>query len=85
VTGREGGTPGRPVGIVSVAPSLGRAGASGRNDPRGLSPASQRHVRAVAILTPIEGLEGPMRAYLTVIGMALGLMAVWAALVPFVA
>jgi hypothetical protein len=42
-------------------------------------------VRAVAILTPIEGLEGPMRAYLTVFGMALGLMAVWAALVPFVA
>ena len=30
-------------------------------------------------------LEGPMRTYLTVIGMALGLVAVWAALVPFVA
>ena len=37
-------------------------------------------MRAVAILTPFE-LEGRMRAYLTVIEMALGLMAVWAALV----
>jgi hypothetical protein len=41
-------------------------------------------VHAFAILTPIS-VEGPMRAYLTAIGMALGLMAVWAALVPFVA
>jgi hypothetical protein len=68
-----------------VAPSLGRTGAKGRNNPRELSPTSQRHVRAVAILGPRSRLEGSMRAYLTVIRMALGLVAVWAALVPFVA
>jgi hypothetical protein len=43
-------------------------------------------VGGVAILeTPDRGWREPMRAYLTVIGLALGLVAVWAALVPFVA
>ena len=32
-----------------------------------------------------QGRRGPMRAYLTVAGMALGLVALWAALVPLLA
>jgi hypothetical protein len=32
-----------------------------------------------------RGRRDSMRAYITVVGMALGLIAVWAALVPFVA
>jgi hypothetical protein len=54
-----------------------------RNSVR-LYPNSQRHLRAVAILVERDG-EGPMRAYVTAAGMALGLVGVWAALVPFVA
>jgi len=45
---------------------------------------SQRHLLAVAILVEAKR-RGPMRAYVTAAGMALGLVAVWAALVPFVA
>jgi hypothetical protein len=45
---------------------------------------SQRHLRAVAILVEARRRR-PMRAYLTAAGMALGLVGVWAALVPFVA
>jgi hypothetical protein len=64
----------------------GRRRRAGRNNPRELSPTSQLHVGGVAILeTPDRGWREPMRAYLTVIGLALGLVAVWAALVPFVA
>ena len=39
---------------------------------------------AVAILVEARR-RGPMRAYVTAAGMALGLVGVWAALVPFVA
>jgi hypothetical protein len=49
-----------------------------------LYPNSQRHLRAVAILVEARRRR-PMRAYLTAAGMALGLVGVWAALVPFVA
>jgi hypothetical protein len=49
-----------------------------------LFPSSQRHTRAVAILVEARR-RGPMRAYVTAAGMALGLVGVWAALVPFVA
>jgi hypothetical protein len=49
-----------------------------------LYPNSQRHLRAVAILVEARR-RGPMRAYVTAAGMALGLVGVWAALVPFVA
>jgi hypothetical protein len=45
---------------------------------------SQRHLRSVAILVEARR-RGPMRAYVTAAGMALGLVGVWAALVPFVA
>ena len=50
----------------------------------GLFPRSQRHARAVAILVEARRRR-PMRAYVTAAGMALGLVGVWAALVPFVA
>jgi hypothetical protein len=53
-----------------------------RNSVR-LYPNSQRHLRAVAILVEARR-RGPMRAYVTAAGMAFGLVAVWAALVPFV-
>ena len=45
---------------------------------------SQRHGRTVAILTPSSG-ERTMRAYITVTGIAVGLVTLWAALVPLVA
>jgi hypothetical protein len=71
---------------ASSRPVHRRSAAKGRNNPRELSPTSQLHVGGVAILeTPDRGWREPMRAYLTVIGLALGLVAVWAALVPFVA
>ena len=35
--------------------------------------------------SPDRDGEGPMRTYVTAAGMAFGLVAVWAALVPFVA
>jgi hypothetical protein len=75
------GASSRPVRRIA-----GRRRRAGRNNPRELSPTSQLHVGGVAILeTPDRGWREPMRAYLTVIGLALGLVAVWAALVPFVA
>jgi hypothetical protein len=49
-----------------------------------LFPRSQRHAHAVAILVEAKRRRS-MRAYLTAAGMALGLVGVWAALVPFVA
>ena len=49
-----------------------------------LYPGSQRHDRAVAILIRLRW-RGPMRAYVTAAGMALGLIAVRAVLVQFVA
>jgi hypothetical protein len=52
--------------------------------PTCLFDRSQRHLLAVAILVEAKR-RGPMRAYVTAAGMALGLVAVWAALVPFVA
>jgi hypothetical protein len=48
-----------------------------------LLPASQRGARAIAILC--DERRRTMRAYVAVAGMALGLVGVWAALVPFVA
>jgi hypothetical protein len=45
---------------------------------------SQRHAHAVAILVEAKRRRS-MRAYVTAAGMALGLVGVWAALVPFVA
>ena len=54
-----------------------------RNSAR-LYPNSQRHTHAVAILVEARRRR-PMRAYVTAAGMALGLVGVWAALVPFVA
>jgi len=52
--------------------------------PTCLFDRSQRYLLAVAILFEAKR-RGPMRAYVTAAGMALGLVAVWAALVPFVA
>jgi hypothetical protein len=43
---------------------------------------SQHQPRACVILAE---RRGPMRAYVTAAGMALGLVAVWVVLVPFVA
>jgi hypothetical protein len=48
-----------------------------------LFPRSQRYGHAVAILVEARRRR-PMRAYVTAAGMALGLVGVWAALVPFV-
>jgi hypothetical protein len=71
------------------APSAGLLSLSGlkshrRPNSARLYPNSQRHLRAVAILVEARR-RGPMRAYVTAAGMALGLVGVWAALVPFVA
>ena len=49
-----------------------------------LFPRSQRHGRAVAILTQSRRRR-TMRAYITATGIAFGLLAIWAALVPLVA
>jgi hypothetical protein len=49
-----------------------------------LFPRSQRPADAVATLVEAKRRRS-MRAYLTAAGMALGLVGVWAALVPFVA
>jgi hypothetical protein len=54
-----------------------------RQDLQGLLPASQRGARAIVILC--DERRQTMRAYVAVAGMALGLVGVWAALVPFVA
>jgi hypothetical protein len=48
-----------------------------------LFPASQHGAHATAILR-VNG-DRTMRAYLAAAGMAFGLVAAWAALVPFVA
>ena len=50
----------------------------------GLFPKSQRHTHAAAILVEARRRR-PMRAYVTAAGIALGLVGMWAALVPFVA
>ena len=50
-----------------------------------LFPRSQRHGRTPAILIPVGGGERTMRAYITVTGIAVGLLTIWAALVPLVA
>jgi hypothetical protein len=50
-----------------------------------VSPSSQRHRCAVAILAQSGQEADTMRSYITAIGMAFGLVAVWAALVPFAA
>jgi hypothetical protein len=52
--------------------------------PLGLSRRSQRFRCAVVILAGSRRSRS-MRAYVTVAGMAFALVAVWAALVPFVA
>ena len=59
----------------------------GRHHPQivtRLLPGSHRHDRTVAILIRLRWRR-PMRAYVTAAGMALGLIAIWAALVQFVA
>ena len=50
----------------------------------GAEPKSQHQPRAGVILGRVRR-RGPMRAYVTAAGMALGLVAVWAVLVPLVA
>jgi len=50
-----------------------------------MSASSQREAPALAILAPTETGVSPMRPYITATSMALGLLAVWAALVQFVA
>jgi hypothetical protein len=50
-----------------------------------LSPSSQPHELAAAILAQSGQEKATMRSYITAIGMAFGLLAVWAAVVPFVA
>ena len=47
-------------------------------------PGSQRNDPAVAILSS-SGRDSAMRAYITASGIAVSLVVVWAALVPFVA
>jgi hypothetical protein len=69
--------------IVPRSSVLGPGGGFSQNANR-LSPRSQRHDRMVAILARSKR-RGPMRAYMTAGGIALGLVAVWAALVPIVA
>jgi hypothetical protein len=64
-------------------PSLAEAGQAARPEPIELLHRSQRHDRDPATLAMREGRS--MRAYITVAGMAVSLVAVWAALVPFVA
>jgi hypothetical protein len=51
----------------------------------GLLHGSQRDDRAVAILARLGHGEDMMGAYIAAGGIALGLLVVWAALVPFVA
>ena len=56
----------------------------GVQNSAGLFPRSQRHTHAVAILVEARRRR-PMRAYVMAAGIALGLVGMWAALVPFVA
>jgi hypothetical protein len=56
----------------------------GAKNRRRLFPRSQLRAIAAAILARSKR-SGPMRAYITVAGLALGLIVVWAALVQFVA
>jgi len=46
---------------------------------------SQRNVRVVVHPDPNETEGDTMRGYVTATGMAIGLLAIWAALLPFVA
>jgi hypothetical protein len=61
------------------------AGLSGPpNKSEKLFPGSQRRARAAGILAGARRRR-PMQPYITAIGMAFGLVVVWAALVPFIA
>jgi hypothetical protein len=75
------GMPGASFCRQLVLPNVGTTAAL---KSRQLYPNSQRHLRAVDSLVEARR-RGPMRAYVTAAGMALGLVGVWAALVPFVA
>ena len=67
-----------------MAPASASSGWVDGSETPQLFPRSQRFGCALAILARPRR-RGPMRAYVTAAGMALDLMAVWAALVPFVA
>ena len=72
----------RTRGMTRIAASLGWSGGSVQQSTRAVAQVTARGARG---RHPGPGRSGSMRAYFTVVGMALGLVAVWAALVPFVA